>query len=231
MSPGGYEDRPPESRRTSRQAASVPAATERPEAELWEEAYTTTGSASQGPSEHAPTGTDAVNQTGGEVWPEPTPPVLSDADEEFVNGVAPDYEDSNEPGSALDLGAEPSVLASTPPPVLLELRWRPPRPPTSYDGFNVYIYRDGREGAGLADGAAGVAHLSFHAGNVTETASVDENTHEFFTELTEPGTYRVQVTTLSSAGGCEARESGRRAAAATFYLGACPGSKVDLRAQ
>lgn len=156
-SPGGYEDRHPESRRTSRQAAGVPSATERPEAELWEGAYTSeapTGSASQGPSEdgNAPTGTDAVNQTGGDAWPEPTPPVLGDADEEFVNAVAPDYEDSNEPGSALDLGAEPPVLASRPPPVLLELRWCPPPPPTSYDGFNVYIYRDGREGGGACWG-------------------------------------------------------------------------------
>uniref|UniRef100_A0A8C7HI24 protein-tyrosine-phosphatase n=1 Tax=Oncorhynchus kisutch TaxID=8019 RepID=A0A8C7HI24_ONCKI len=67
---------------------------------------------------------------------------------------------------------------------------------TTYDRFNVYIYRDG---------------------NSTETATVDENTHEFFTELTEPGTYRVQVTTLSSAGDCEARES-TAYTGLTFYL-------------
>lgn len=46
---------------------------------------------------------------------------------------------------------------------------------------------------------------------------MDENTHEFFTELTEPGTYRVQVTTLSSSGDCEARESAADTAF-TFYL-------------
>lgn len=45
------------------------------------------------------------------------------------------------------------------------------------------------------------------SGNSTETATVDENTHEFFSELTEPGTYRVQVSTLSSSGDCELRES------------------------
>uniref|UniRef100_A0AAQ5WYB9 protein-tyrosine-phosphatase n=1 Tax=Amphiprion ocellaris TaxID=80972 RepID=A0AAQ5WYB9_AMPOC len=54
-----------------------------------------------------------------------------------------------------------------------------------------------------------VTHTPLHhrTGNSTETATVDENTHEFFTELTEPGTYRVQVTTLSSSGDCDARES------------------------
>lgn len=55
-------------------------------------------------------------------------------------------------------------------------------------------------------------------GNATETATVDENTHEFFTELTEAGTYRVLVTTLSSAGDCEARESSAHTGF-TFYLG------------
>lgn len=49
---------------------------------------------------------------------------------------------------------------------------------------------------------------------------MDENTHEFFSELTEPGTYRVLVRTLSSAGDCEARESAAAGTAAfSFYLG------------
>ena len=59
--------------------------------------------------------------------------------------------------------------------------------------------------------------VSPSSGNSTETATVDENTHEFFTELTEPGTYRVQVSTLSSAGDCEARES-TAYTGLTFYL-------------
>lgn len=46
---------------------------------------------------------------------------------------------------------------------------------------------------------------------------MDENTHNFFTELTEPGTHRVQVTTLSSSGDCEARES-TADTGFTFYL-------------
>ncbi|XP_055761686.1 receptor-type tyrosine-protein phosphatase O isoform X1 [Salvelinus fontinalis] len=130
-------------------------------------------------------------------WPESyDSPSPTDGEEEFVNAVVPEYEDSNEPGSAMVLPPETSVTPTRFPPILLELRWLPPRPPTTYDGFNVYIYRDG---------------------NSTETATVDENTHEFFTELTEPGTYRVQVTTLSSAGDCEARES-IAYTGFTFYL-------------
>lgn len=95
------------------------------------------------------------NQTTPTSWPDPAHPA---ADEEFVNGVLPDYEDSNEPGSAVGgaegmaVGVAPAaVLPTTLPPLLLELRWLPPRPPTSYDAFNVYIYRDG-EGAGQEGG-------------------------------------------------------------------------------
>ncbi|KAM6962078.1 receptor-type tyrosine-protein phosphatase O isoform 4-T4 [Tautogolabrus adspersus] len=102
----------------------------------------------------------------------------------------------------MGLNPEAAILPTKLPPILLELRWLPPRAPTSYDGFNVYIFRDG---------------------NSTETATVDENTHEFFTELTEPGTYRVQVTTLSLSGECEARES-TADTGFTFYLS--PGGEL-----
>lgn len=133
-------------------------------------------------------------------WPpEPTgspPPTDGGGEEEFVNAVVPEYEDSNEPGSAMGLPPEAPVTPSHLPPLLLELRWLPPRPPSTFDGFNVYIYRDG---------------------NSTENATVDENTHEFFAELTEPGTYRVLVTTLSSSGDCEPRES-TADTGFTFYL-------------
>ncbi|KAK6290824.1 hypothetical protein J4Q44_G00387750, partial [Coregonus suidteri] len=157
-------------------------------------------SAPQGSNSSTGYATAAISNTTEEetatqpYWPEPTgSPSPTDGDEGFVNAVVPEYEDSNEPGSAMGLPPETSV---TPTPILLELRWLPPRPPAAYDGFNVYVYRDG---------------------NSTETATVDENTHEFFTELTEPGTYRVQVTTLSSAGDCEARES-TAYTGLTFYL-------------
>ncbi|XP_034434760.1 receptor-type tyrosine-protein phosphatase O isoform X3 [Hippoglossus hippoglossus] len=146
----------------------------------------------------------ALNQTTEtqSYWLDPTEPPATDTEDEFVNAVVSEYEDSNEPGSAMGLPSDPPVLPTKLPPLLLELRWLPPRPPTSYDGFNVYIYRDG---------------------NSTETATVDENTHEFFTELTESGTYRVQVTTLSSAGDCEARES---AADTSFSFYLSPGGEL-----
>ncbi|XP_051546505.1 receptor-type tyrosine-protein phosphatase O-like isoform X2 [Myxocyprinus asiaticus] len=119
-------------------------------------------------------------------------------EEEFINALVPEYEDSNEPGSAMDLNFEPTVMSTPLSPILLELRWSPPRPPTAFDGFNVYIYRDG---------------------NSSETATVDENTHEFYTELSEAGIYRVHVTTLSSSGDCEPRESSSDAGF-TFCLSA-----------
>ncbi|XP_052409995.1 receptor-type tyrosine-protein phosphatase O isoform X4 [Carassius gibelio] len=131
------------------------------------------------------------------MWAEPTgSPTHNEEEEEFVNALVPEYEDSNEPGSAMDVTFEPSVTPKPLPPFLLELRWSPPRPPAAYDGFNIYIYHDG---------------------NSTETATVDENTHEFFTELSEAGTYRVHVTTLSSSGDCETRESSAHSGL-TFYL-------------
>uniref|UniRef100_A0A7N6A366 protein-tyrosine-phosphatase n=1 Tax=Anabas testudineus TaxID=64144 RepID=A0A7N6A366_ANATE len=148
---------------------------------------------------NSPQWTEAHTQS---YWLDPTEPSPADRDEEFVNAVVSEYEDSNEPGSGMGFSTESFVQPTKLPPILLELRWLPPRPPTSYDGFNIYIYRDG---------------------NSTETATVDENTHEFFTVLTEPGTYRVQVTTLSSSGDCEARESAADTGF-TFYLS--PGGEL-----
>lgn len=204
--------------RTSRQASNVPPTAERQEAGLpTPEASTVAASHGTWEDMPVPPGTDSVNQTTEDDWPEPSE--SSPGDEGFVNAVVPEYEDSNEPGSAMGLPSLEPVLPTRPPPVLLELRWLPPRPPSSFDGFNIYVHRDGRDGGELRHPHI----LSFlspsSAGHVTETASVDENTHEFFTELTEPGTYRVQVTALSSSGGCETRES-RRTAGPAFYLGA-----------
>lgn len=54
-------------------------------------------------------------------------------------------------------------------------------------------------------------------GDVAKTATVDEDTREFFAELSDPGTYRVLVTTISSSGECEPRESAPQPGL-TFYL-------------
>ncbi|XP_028307397.1 receptor-type tyrosine-protein phosphatase O isoform X2 [Gouania willdenowi] len=127
-------------------------------------------------------------------WPDTT--MVSPTDDDFINGVLPEYEDANEPGSSMGW-ADPPVLPPPLPPLLLELRWLSPPPPTSYDGFRIYIYRDG---------------------NHTESATVDQNTHEFFSELMASGTYRVQVNTLSSSGDCDARENSADSGF-FFYLG------------
>ncbi|KAG7232443.1 hypothetical protein INR49_008863, partial [Caranx melampygus] len=206
-----------ESGRGSRRARDVPLMEEQEEELHSEDASEEVGGAStQTPSipPHNLTGvTDLTPNLTTEAepqnyWLDPTDP--SPSDEEFVNAVVSEYEDSNEPGSAMGLTPDTpdtSVLPTRLPPLLLELRWLPPRPPTSYDGFNIYVYRDG---------------------NSTETATVDENTHEFFTELTEAGTYRVLITTLSSAGECEARESSAHTGF-TFYLGVAGELLEELR--
>ncbi|XP_033883126.3 receptor-type tyrosine-protein phosphatase O-like isoform X2 [Acipenser ruthenus] len=114
-------------------------------------------------------------------WPSAVPPTLGDS-EEFVNRPVEDYEDENELGSAVE-----SPPAATPfPALLLQLQWVPPLPPTAYDGFNIYIYRDGSS---------------------TDVARVDEHTRDFSVELKEPGTYTVSITTVSSSGVCDTRES------------------------
>ncbi|XP_057180744.1 receptor-type tyrosine-protein phosphatase O isoform X1 [Triplophysa rosa] len=125
-------------------------------------------------------------------------PAPAEEDDDFINALIPEYEDSNEPGSAMNVNFEATVTPSHVLPILLELRWSPPAPPTSYDGFNVYIYLDG---------------------NSSETATLDEDTHEFFSELSEAGVYAVHVTTLSSSGDCDVRESSADSGF-TFYLGA-----------
>uniref|UniRef100_A0A4W6G2Z2 Protein tyrosine phosphatase receptor type O n=1 Tax=Lates calcarifer TaxID=8187 RepID=A0A4W6G2Z2_LATCA len=211
--PEGNQESPGQASSTSRRARDVPLMGEQEEEIHGEEENTSEEAAGAStqipfspPQNLTETASVRLNQTTEaetqSYWPDPTEPSAADREDEFVNAVVSEYEDSNEPGSAMGLPSEPSVLPTRLPPILLELRWLPPRPPTSYDGFNVYIYRDG---------------------NSTETATVDENTHEFFTELTEPGTYRVQVTTLSSSGDCEARESAADTGFA-FYLS--PGGEL-----
>lgn len=90
---------------------------------------------------NSPQWTEAHTQS---YWLDPTEPSPADRDEEFVNAVVSEYEDSNEPGSGMGFSTESFVQPTKLPPILLELRWLPPRPPTSYDGFNIYIYRDGK---------------------------------------------------------------------------------------
>ncbi|XP_039203539.1 receptor-type tyrosine-protein phosphatase O isoform X1 [Crotalus tigris] len=106
----------------------------------------------------------------------------SEDENEFVNAVPRDYENLI-PTVELEkptLGP-PSFL-----PVQMILSWLPPKPPTAFDGFHIRIKREE---------------------NVTEFLTVPEDIHEFVTDLKEPGKYTLLVTTFSSSGSCEARES------------------------
>lgn len=144
-----------ESRRSSRQARDVPLMEEQEEEELHtEEGEENTSEEAAGDATHVPfnlTRTAANSVSGNQTmeadsqsdWLDPTEASPADREDEFVNAEVPEYEDSNEPGSAMGVPSEASVLPTKLPPILLELRWLPPRPPTSYDGFNIYIYRDG----------------------------------------------------------------------------------------
>ncbi|XP_077450227.1 receptor-type tyrosine-protein phosphatase O isoform X2 [Stigmatopora argus] len=161
------------------------------------------------PTEEEEPGEAAASAEEPPLGPAPAPRHSVGGEDEFVNGEAPDFVNghfvnghfvngdfggSGDAGSASESLLPPAQM----PPVLLEVRWLPPRAPTSYDGFNVYISRDG---------------------NATQTASVDKSTGEFFAELTEAGTYGVRVATLSAAGECEAKESAAADAGFSFYLG------------
>ncbi|XP_070610376.1 receptor-type tyrosine-protein phosphatase O isoform X1 [Erythrolamprus reginae] len=106
----------------------------------------------------------------------------SEDENEFVNAVPRDYEDLI---PAAELGKPTS---GTPPflPVQMALSWLPPKLPTVFDGFHIRIKREE---------------------NFTEFLTVGEDVHELVTDLKEPGKYTLTVTTFSSSGSCEARES------------------------
>ena len=53
--------------------------------------------------------------------------------------------------------------------------------------------------------------------NFTEYLTVDEEAHEFVAELKEPGKYKLSVTTFSSSGSCETRNS-QSAKSLSFYI-------------
>ncbi|XP_013921037.1 PREDICTED: receptor-type tyrosine-protein phosphatase O, partial [Thamnophis sirtalis] len=106
----------------------------------------------------------------------------SEDENEFVNAVPRDYENLI---PTVELGkptsGTPSFL-----PVQMVLSWLPPKLPTVFDGFHIRIKREE---------------------NFTEFLTVGEDVHELVTDLKEPGKYTLTVTTFSSSGSCEARES------------------------
>ncbi|XP_066489890.1 receptor-type tyrosine-protein phosphatase O [Tiliqua scincoides] len=115
-----------------------------------------------------------------------------ETEDEFVNAVPRDYENSS-PTTELETPTpEPPSFF----PMQMVLSWLPPKPPTAFDGFHISIEREE---------------------NFTEFLTVGEDVHEFVADLKEPGKYTVSVTTFSSSGSCEVRES-RTAKTLSFYI-------------
>ncbi|XP_016852064.2 receptor-type tyrosine-protein phosphatase O isoform X3 [Anolis carolinensis] len=113
-------------------------------------------------------------------------------EDEFVNAVPTDYENINPTAEFGTPLPKPSSFL----PVQMVLSWLPPKPPTAFDGFHIHIEREE---------------------NFTEFLTVGEDIHEFVADLKEPGKYMVSVTTFSSSGSCEVRES-RIAKRLSFYI-------------
>ncbi|XP_043944375.1 receptor-type tyrosine-protein phosphatase O isoform X2 [Protopterus annectens] len=107
---------------------------------------------------------------------------VNQEDEGFINKLDDQFEDLSGSSMPFELPALPQTAL----PVQLYLRWLPPKPPTAYDGFYIYIQKEG---------------------NTTHLVEVDEDTHTFTIQLHEPGKYKVLVKTFSSSGPCESRES------------------------
>ncbi|KAM4747518.1 receptor-type tyrosine-protein phosphatase O-like [Rhinophrynus dorsalis] len=112
--------------------------------------------------------------------------------EGFVNEHPLDHENPTATGFEMEKSA-PQSSSST---FKVLISWLPPKVPTAFDGFLIYILKDG---------------------NTTTTSTVDESTHEFVTELEETGKYKIEMTTFSSSGLCTTRESSK-AKVLSFYI-------------
>nr|DBA30225.1 TPA: hypothetical protein GDO54_006237 [Pyxicephalus adspersus]DBA30226.1 TPA: hypothetical protein GDO54_006237 [Pyxicephalus adspersus] len=112
--------------------------------------------------------------------------------EGFVNEIPPEYENPTSVSFSSETFQDP-----IPPPIFKVLiSWFPPKPPTAFDGFNIYLRKDD---------------------NLTLISSVVENTYDFVTEVMEPGKYTFTIRTFSSSGSCKTRESSE-AKALSFYI-------------
>ncbi|XP_069618838.1 receptor-type tyrosine-protein phosphatase O isoform X2 [Ranitomeya imitator] len=112
--------------------------------------------------------------------------------EGFVNELAPNYDNQTLMISSSEDALWPMAL----PRFRLVISWFPPKPPTAFDGFNIYIQRDE---------------------NMTDISTVDEDTNEFMAVLKEAGRYKLTIKSFSSSGSCAARESDD-STAVSFYI-------------
>ncbi|KAB1254258.1 Receptor-type tyrosine-protein phosphatase O [Camelus dromedarius] len=115
-----------------------------------------------------------------------------DSEDEFVSVLPVEYENN----STLTETEKSTAGSFSFFPVQMILSWLPPKPPTAFDGFHIHIEREE---------------------NFTEYLTVGEEAHEFVTELKEPGKYKLSVTTFSSSGSCETRNS-QSAKSLSFYI-------------
>uniref|UniRef100_A0A4W3INS0 Protein tyrosine phosphatase receptor type O n=1 Tax=Callorhinchus milii TaxID=7868 RepID=A0A4W3INS0_CALMI len=90
---------------------------------------------------------------------------------------------------------EPELSETNAEEVWLVLEWLPPKPPTVYDHFNIYVQKE---------------DVSRHFTEYTVN-------YAFKMELQGPAKYEASVTTVSSSGICGTRESSSRKTL-TFYL-------------
>ncbi|TKC41468.1 hypothetical protein EI555_014145, partial [Monodon monoceros] len=115
-----------------------------------------------------------------------------ESEDEFVSVLPMEYE-NNKTLSETEKSTTSSFSFF---PVQMILSWLPPKPPTAFDGFHIHMEREE---------------------NFTEYLTVDEEAHEFVAELKEPGKYKLSVTTFSSSGSCEIRNS-ESAKSLSFYI-------------
>ncbi|XP_063302674.1 receptor-type tyrosine-protein phosphatase O isoform X2 [Pelobates fuscus] len=138
----------------------------------------------------------SYNATNNETISQPywwgNEPILPDG-EGFINEIPSEFEN---PTTISPLAANSPIRAHSLSQFKVSINWLPPKAPSAFDGFTIYIHREG---------------------NSTNLFTVDENTHEFVTELKEPGKYKLSMTSFSSSGSCDVRES-NIAKALSFYI-------------
>ncbi|XP_072000902.1 receptor-type tyrosine-protein phosphatase O-like [Engystomops pustulosus] len=125
---------------------------------------------------------DLVTTSGPHWWVNES---VTEDSEGFVNAIPPENQTSS---SAQDLPGFPKFR--------LVVTWLPPKPPTAFDGFNIYIQREE---------------------DAPDVSAVDENTHEFVKDLKESGKYHLTIRTFSSSGSCPSRES-EASRTLSFYI-------------
>ncbi|XP_073420710.1 receptor-type tyrosine-protein phosphatase O isoform X8 [Dendrobates tinctorius] len=103
--------------------------------------------------------------------------------EGFVNEIAPNYDNQ----TLLISSFEDALWPMTLPRFKLVISWFPPKPPTAFDGFNIYIQRDGPEGKWFEDLTERAMNVTVNALNSTTAlvtwTSFPGNSKEFIVSV------------------------------------------------